>query len=84
MVGLHRLLIYKLCRVFRVGYLPPGPTSGELISILVPPSELESVLLTHPEIADVAVIGVDDPAEATELPRFAFLTIAETLPSIYI
>ncbi|KAJ7185864.1 AMP binding protein [Mycena filopes] len=35
----------------------------------VPPAELEAVLLSHPDIADAAVIGVDDVGEATELPR---------------
>jgi len=35
----------------------------------VPPAELEALLLTHPNIADVAVVGVYSPSEATELPR---------------
>ncbi len=34
----------------------------------VPPAELEAVLITHPEVADVAVIGVADE-EAGELPK---------------
>ena len=35
----------------------------------VPPAELEGILISHPEIDDVAVIGVDDRAQATEVPR---------------
>jgi 4-coumarate--CoA ligase len=34
----------------------------------VPPAELEALLITHPEVADVAVIGIPDE-EAGELPK---------------
>jgi acyl-CoA synthetase (AMP-forming)/AMP-acid ligase II len=34
----------------------------------VPPAELEALLVTHPDVADVAVIGVPDD-EAGELPK---------------
>ena len=34
----------------------------------VPPAELEALILTHPSVQDVAVIGVPDD-EAGELPR---------------
>lgn len=44
----------------------------------VPPAELESALLGHPDIADVAVIGIDSRAEETELPR-AYVVSAKTL-----
>ena len=40
----------------------------------VAPAELEAVLVTHPSVADAAVIGVPD-TEAGELPK-AFITLA--------
>ena len=40
----------------------------------VPPAELEAVLVTHPSVADAAVIGIPDE-EAGELPK-AFITLA--------
>lgn len=36
---------------------------------IVPPAELEALLLQHPDIADAGVVGVESHAEATELPR---------------
>ncbi|MCP3936610.1 MAG: 4-coumarate--CoA ligase family protein [Actinomycetia bacterium] len=39
----------------------------------VPPAELEALIVTHPAVADVAVIGVDD-TEAGELPK-AFVVL---------
>jgi acyl-CoA synthetase (AMP-forming)/AMP-acid ligase II len=35
----------------------------------VPPAELEAVLLTHPGIADAAVIGVTDANSGEEIPK---------------
>lgn len=35
----------------------------------VPPAELEGLLLSHPEIDDVAVIGIYNKDQATEVPR---------------
>ncbi|KAF9890533.1 hypothetical protein FE257_005938 [Aspergillus nanangensis] len=34
----------------------------------VAPAELEGILLNHPDIADAAVVGVNSPSGATELP----------------
>ncbi|KDQ17254.1 hypothetical protein BOTBODRAFT_30070 [Botryobasidium botryosum FD-172 SS1] len=35
----------------------------------VPPAELEALLLTHPEIGDAGVIGVESEDKSSELPR---------------
>jgi acyl-CoA synthetase (AMP-forming)/AMP-acid ligase II len=44
------------------------------LRLIVPPAELESVLLQHPDMADVAIIGIESKEEATELPRFVTAT----------
>jgi acyl-CoA synthetase (AMP-forming)/AMP-acid ligase II len=46
----------------------------------VPPAELEALLVTHPKVADVAVIGVPDVA-AGELPK-AFVVAAGDPPDL--
>lgn len=40
----------------------------------MPPAELESILLTHPSIADVAVVGIPDE-KAGELPKVNVILI---------
>ena len=40
----------------------------------VPPAELEGLLVSHPLIDDVAVIGVPDEEQATEVPRAYVVT----------
>jgi acyl-CoA synthetase (AMP-forming)/AMP-acid ligase II len=53
------------------GYLSITDRLKELIKykgFQVPPAELEALLLSHPEIADAAVIGVPDE-EAGEIPK---------------
>lgn len=35
----------------------------------VPPAELEGLLASHPKIKDVAVLGINDKDQATEVPR---------------
>ena len=39
--------------------------------IAVAPAELESVLNSHPDVGDCAVIGVYSKEQATELPKYA-------------
>ncbi len=46
----------------------------------VPPAELEGLLTSHPDVADAAVVGVYDPAQATEVPR-AYVVLAQGVRS---
>ncbi|KAH8731357.1 4-coumarate-CoA ligase-like protein [Phaeosphaeriaceae sp. PMI808] len=40
----------------------------------VPPAELEGILVSHPKVNDVAVIGIYDKDQATEIPRAYVVT----------
>lgn len=42
----------------------------------MPPAELEGILVGHKEVADACVIGVEDRANATEVPR-AYVVLRE-------
>jgi acyl-CoA synthetase (AMP-forming)/AMP-acid ligase II len=70
-------------RVDAEGYFKVVDRAKELIKYKgyqVPPAELEAVLLTHPGVADAAVIGVPDD-EAGEIPKaFVVLKAAATTP----
>ncbi|KAG0200123.1 putative fatty-acid--CoA ligase FadD10 [Mortierella sp. GBA30] len=46
----------------------------------VAPADLEAILLTHPDILDTAVIGIEDKEQATEVP-LAFVVKNETTAS---
>jgi 4-coumarate--CoA ligase len=44
----------------------------------VPPAEFEGLLLSHEDILDAAVIGMESREQVTELPRYVyFLPFAE-------
>ncbi|CAK7265556.1 hypothetical protein SEPCBS119000_001578 [Sporothrix epigloea] len=46
----------------------------------VPPAELEGILLSHNDITDACVIGVEDKEQATEVPR-AYVVMRAGLPT---
>ncbi len=65
-----------VARIDADGHMTIVDRVKELIKVKgfqVAPAELEALIVTHPAVADVAVIGVDD-AEAGELPK-AFVVL---------
>jgi len=49
--------------------------------MIVPPAELEALLITHPLISDAGVIGIYSESQATELPR-AYISLKAGLSSL--
>ena len=45
----------------------------------VAPAELEGLLVSHPKVSDVAVVGLYDSAQATEIPRAYIVPTSGTL-----
>ena len=65
----------------RDGYFEIVDRLKELIKykgFQVAPAELEALIITHPEVADVAVIGVPDE-EAGELPKAFVVAVGDEL-----
>ena len=48
----------------------------------VAPAEIEGVLLGHPKVADVAVVGIPDPIREEEIKAFVVLAAGETEASV--
>ncbi|MFD6451793.1 AMP-binding protein [Nocardia sp. NPDC060220] len=66
-----------LARVDRAGVVYIVDRLKELIKYKgyqVPPAELEALLLTHPKIADTAVVGVVEDSTGEEIPK-AFVVV---------
>jgi len=66
------------------GYLFVVDRVKELIKVKgfqVAPAELEALLITHPDVADVAVVGLPDP-EAGEVPAAFIVASAGTAPDL--
>lgn len=69
--------------LMRKGYFYIVDRKKELIKykgFQVPPAELESLINGHPAVFDVAVVGVHDREQATELPR-AYCVPRKFVPS---
>jgi 4-coumarate--CoA ligase len=66
------------------GYVFIADRVKELIKVKgfqVAPAEVEALLLTHPKVADVAVIGVPDD-EAGEVPMAFIVASAQGAPTL--